>query len=929
MADRTDRMLRANAFAILLLASSSTSAVAQAQAPTPPPPAPPSEGGRAPAPRPADAAPTGQEEEEGAPSSVSGVVVNGHRTQYGAVVGDIKPELQLSPADIQSYGVSSVTELLAELSPQTRSDRGRGSGSPVVLLNGRRISSFNEIQNIPTEAIQRVDILPEEVSLKYGYTADQRVVNIVLRRRFRAITGEAKGGGPTEGGEAQGQAEADLLRLRNDDRLNLDLKLTGASGLTDQARGVGGPTAGQLVSSAGNITSTTPGAQIDPALSALAGAPVTVAGVPASAAMNAPALSAFGPTAGVATVTDASRDRTLSPATRQATLNGVLARSTLGGIAVTVNGTLGVSRSESLQGLPSAVLVIPNGDPFSPFSSPVNLYRYVGDSPLHQTTESWTGHLGVTANKDRGPWRLSLTAAYDHGDSLTTSQTGVSSAPAQALLNSLSPSFNPFAALTGDLTPALPLAKARTLTNSANAQFLANGPLTRLPAGDLYASFKVGDTVSLIGSRTDRAGAITTADLTRNVFNAQMNLDLPLTSRRNHVLSGFGEFALNGNFAIDQVSDFGTLLTLGYGFNWTPVTGVNLIVSRTHDHQVPSLQQLDNPVTVTPGTRLFDYATGQTVDVTAISGGDRALRADTRDVLKIGLTLKPLPDRDLTLSANYIDSEIRNAVASLPAATAQVEAAFPNRFIRNAAGDLVEVDETPVNFADERRKELRWGVNFAMPLATPAPVPGDGFRPPYPRPTDGAPGGSGGSGRGGGGASGARRGGFGGFGQRDAQAGRFQVAVYHTVYFADQIQARPGAPVFDLLNGASVGTGGGQVRHEIEGQLGFTRFGFGVRFSADWKSATLVDGGSPATDLAFSDIGTVNLRLWNNFAVQRSILQRWPILRGTRLTLEATNLLDTRQSVRDATGLTPLSYQPAYLDPSGRVVQLSLRKLFF
>ena len=88
--------------------------------------------------------------------------------QPGAVVGDIKPELQLSPSDIQSYGVSTVTELLNELTPETRSDRGRGGETPVVLLNGRRISGFNEIQNIPTEAILRVDILPEEVSLKYG-----------------------------------------------------------------------------------------------------------------------------------------------------------------------------------------------------------------------------------------------------------------------------------------------------------------------------------------------------------------------------------------------------------------------------------------------------------------------------------------------------------------------------------------------------------------------------------------------------------------------------------------------------------------------------------------------------------------------------------------------------------------------------------------
>ena len=138
------------------------------------------------------------------------------KDEYGAVVGDIEPELQMSPADIQSYGVSTVTELLNEIAPQTRSDRGRNASTapPVLLLNGRRISSLNEIQNIPTEAILRVDILPEEVSLKYGYTADQRVVNFVLKPQFRAVTGEVVGGKTTEGGDATGQAEVDQFKVR-------------------------------------------------------------------------------------------------------------------------------------------------------------------------------------------------------------------------------------------------------------------------------------------------------------------------------------------------------------------------------------------------------------------------------------------------------------------------------------------------------------------------------------------------------------------------------------------------------------------------------------------------------------------------------------------------------------------------------------------
>ena len=42
-----------------------------------------------------------------------------------------------------------------------------------------------------------------------------------------------------------------------------------------------------------------------------------------------------------------------------------------------------------------------------------------------------------------------------------------------------------------------------------------------------------------------------------------------------------------------------------------------------------------------------------------------------------------------------------------------------------------------------------------------------------------------------------------------------------------------------------------------------------------------------------------------------------------------TNLFDSRIQVRDAAGNTPLIYQSAYLDPAGRTIKLSFRKLFF
>jgi outer membrane receptor protein involved in Fe transport len=61
----------------------------------------------------------------------------------------------------------------------------------------------------------------------------------------------------------------------------------------------------------------------------------------------------------------------------------------------------------------------------------------------------------------------------------------------------------------------------------------------------------------------------------------------------------------------------------------------------------------------------------------------------------------------------------------------------------------------------------------------------------------------------------------------------------------------------------------------------------------------------------------------------RSVVKRWPVLKGSRLTLSVTNLFDQRLRVRDGAGVTPLNFQPDYLDPTGRVVALSVRKLFF
>lgn len=792
----------------------------------------------------AAATPATPDEED--PGGVESIVVAHHRSyseQFGAALGSIEPELQLSAADIRSYGVSTVSELVEELAPEARSERGRGGEEPVLLLNGWRTSSLNEVLSLPTEAILRVDILPEDVALKYGFNADQRVINIVLRRKFRAVAAELAGGGPTAGGEVAGKAEADLLHIRRDDRLNLDLKYRGASSLSEAARGI---------------------VQLDPAKS--------------------------------------GDDRSLLPATQALAANAVLARPLGDGLGITGNATLTADTSDALRGRPGAG---------TPSLSAELLHRHVND---------WAAHLGSALNREMDEWRISVTDTYDHADGQTDTDRVDSG---------------------GGVAGAIPFIyqdHARSITDAAGVRMVANGPLLKLPAGPLFASVTAGDSAGRLSASSGLLTGIASGVVERNDASGRIDLDIPLASRRKSVLPDLGELGFNANGAVDQVTRFGTLATWGYGLNWTAWPGYVLGASRTRDQAAPTLQQLGAPALYTPGSRLFDYVTGQTLDVTQVNGGSPGLLADTRNVMKIGLTMKPLEGRDLGIVASYVRVRSEHPVLSLAAATPAVQAAFPQRYRRDTAGMITGADLRPVNIAGAERSVLRWGLNYSQRIG---PDPAQAVQEPagaaLQRMADKAAGGTEPAAAEPGAteparaikppAASTRRHRF----RTQANEGRLQYAVYHTLYLTDRQQLTAGGPLQDLLGGGAAGGLGGQYRNEVEAKLGISYQGFGARLAADWRQGTWVQGGgmSPAGDLRFSGITTLNLRLFANLGQQKDLVAGEPWLKGVRVALYVNNLLDRRVEVRDAAGATPLAFQPGYVDPGGRTVLLTLRKLFY
>jgi hypothetical protein len=842
-------------------------------APTPPPQQPPQQ----PATPPPAAAPRSDAFE------LDTVVTTGARPR-GSVNSDIPPDVTLSAEQIAAYGASNIAELLTYLEPLTRSSRGRADGQPVFLVNGRRISGFREIQGVPPEAIERVDILPEEVALEYGYAADQRVVNFVLKADFRSLTGELTGRTPTEGGRTTAEVKGNALNISGPIRWSVDAEHEGSSPLYESERDI----------------------RRDP---------------------------------GATVFDDVDAFRTLLGQSERSTVRGTYKRDLNNTTQATVSASLEDRSSLSFNGLPGVILTIPTGNPFSTSLTPTPVSRVLDALPLNRETDSLTGGIGLVVDGFLGEdWRWTLNGNYDRVETDTLSGRGfATTGPFQTRLNANDPTANPYGMLSANDFVRLSSDTANSISEVLSTELVLNGDVFDLPAGGISSTFRFGADTRSLDSTSVRSGLTTERSQSRDRLNSQASFSIPIASRRRDVLTSIGDLSANFNVGYEDLSDFGGLTTLGFGVNWSPVEPLSLNVSYTDEHGAPSISQLNDPTISTPNVPVFDFATNQTVLVTRIDGGNPGLDSDNRQVWKAGFNLKPWSETDFRIQSTWTYSLTEDAIAAFPTLTPDLEAALPGRFNR-VGGVLVSFDARPLNFERFERQDVRTGFNYSRSFGTPSPaaaaLPGapGSARPPMsfggPPPgvivaaAGGGGGGGGGQFRMGGG------GGRGGMGGMQPGQGRFNLSIYHTYRIQDEIVIATGLPILDLLDGAATGSRGGSSRNEIQAQGGVFRNGMGAFVNANWREGTRVDGGT-GPDLNFSDQATVNLNVFIDLNSQADWVAKFPWLKGARVNFGVQNLFDTRPEVTASAGATPLNYQPDYLDPQGRVVSLTFRKILF
>ncbi len=558
------------------------------------------------------------------------------------------PIVELDEADISAYGASSIADLVEALGTVTQSSRGRGGGQPVFLVNGIRVGSFREFRSYPPESIRKVEVLPEEVAQRFGYPADRRVINFILKDNYTAVTAEAEYMQPDRGGFSRNEQEVTLLKIANGARINVNLEVEDRSLLTEAERGV---------------------VQTESSIS-------TVPGDPGQADY-----------------------RSLISDTFSFQGTGNYAKSFIeSGSSLGINGTYTRNESRSLSGLNSVLLIDPAGNSA--------LRTFGAEDPLETRTISDSAATSVSYNRPVGSFQMTATA--DAGLTNSTSEIDLRSDTSGLIADAAAGTL----AIDGPLPGLASAGFATSTTDTKNASTKATlrGPALLAPAGEVNVTFDLGfdwDDIQGSDSRTDIV-----TDLTRGNLNSGINLAVPITSAREDFLGALGDISLNLSAGLDKLSDFGTLYDWSAGVTWAPFDQLDLTATYTNRESPPSLSQLGSPEVVTFNVSTYDFVQGETVLATITSGGNPFLIAETQSDWNFSANWKVPFIENTNLQTSYTRNRSSDVSSSFPTLTADVEAAFPDRVTRDLDGRLLAVDRRPVTYSKTFLDRLAFGLSM-------------------------------------------------------------------------------------------------------------------------------------------------------------------------------------------------------------------------
>jgi hypothetical protein len=814
-------------------------------------------------PAPTQEKPSSDEPVAAQPRKENEIVVTANQ-YYGQA--KVESETEFGEEEIASQGADSIQGVLDRLAPFI----DPSGNQPVILINGRPADGDRSILSYPAEALSRVAVLKPDAAAQYGYPPGSRVVNLALKKKFSSLNLDAGSSAATAGGQYGGELAAGRFAISGPSRWNVQARISADSALLKRARDI---SADPGVFDGTGYVAGLNGAPIDPALGA------GLAGLPSGAGWVAPTLADFAATAGRNDPVDPNAFETLLPSRRNLTFGAGVTRP-IGRFSASLSINATSTESNGLRGLPMASLVLPADNPWSPFANDVLLVRpFAGTQALRNDNRTQTLGGSLMLSGRIGSWQVTLSGNYARSWNYSRLDQGIDLRRAQALLDAGDPAFNPYGPWSRQL-----LLSSRNRSNGENASVRLNviKTLVDLPAGPVTANVALNMGGNSLESRISgpAEGATTVTDRQSSRFDGQVSLNLPISRHDKGPIQPLGDLAVDLTAGVQKLSRNSLQKRIGAGFTWAPAPFVQLRGTLENVDAAPSPEQLDGPI-VTTVNRIYDYAGEEAVDVIWITGGNPALRRGRRQSRGLNAMLRPLDSQALTLNFGYSEQVSRGGVSAFPELTPPIEAAFPERVVRDAAGHLVSVDARPINLASETSAEFSSGISLRLP------DPGKGVSPAL-----------------------------------AAKRTQWTFTLNYRRRLKSELLTRPGLPVIDQL-----GRDSGQSRDFFSSQLTIGKRGIGTSLNASWTGGARLENPG-AQEYRFAPLATFNFTafLEPQYALPGAAKAPW--LKNVRLSLDVRNVLGGYRRVTLADGSVPIGYRRDEIDPLGRTVKLSLRKRF-
>jgi len=645
------------------------------------------------------------------------------------------PVQVITREQIERSGAQSVTEVLkrapagnsgsfdenavASFTPGAggASLRGLGVQATLVLINGRRVAPFGfasggqttfvDINQIPVDAVERIEVLLDGASAIYGSDAIGGVINVILRHDFNGLQvngwfgrtthgdGNSKEGAITYGkGSLASDGYNFFLNYQHIEQDAVKASRREATASNDYRR-FGLPDYRSSYSYPGNLY-TAGGAFIGPL---------------------SPCVGLNDPTAGNngRCIYDQTQHTDLIAKSQRDSITGAGTVNLGRGFQLFTDGTVGRTKFTQQSAsystatyqqtgtLANPYIILPANHPQNTTGAPVRLrYRFADyPSTTEVVSDTQRGVLGVRNNDFYG-WDVESGLLYSHSSTKINTNGIIND---QVLLNEVlqpdgqtaNPSFifgNPGANDQGLMGRLYPTLRDKGTTTTSGIDLRGSRDIFTLPAGPVGVA--VG--VELRHEKYQSTPDALTASGAISVFGSSQS------EGARTISAGYAEFSVPvfKNFEaslaarVDHYSDFGTTTNPKVGFKWKMLPNLALRGTYATGFRAPAITEL----TQSPSNGFFDNIRDPqlcptfsetnvncSLSLPATFTSNPKLQPEKSKNFTAGLIFEPLDNLSIAFDAFQIKR--RNEVTFLsPDYLLARESSFPGLVVRNPDGTI-------------------------------------------------------------------------------------------------------------------------------------------------------------------------------------------------------------------------------------------------